>query len=74
MKHTILESFTIKNSLQNLAKFHDGIFELEILGIFTTVLSLKTIQKSSQKTCKQPKKCISRNKRKFEKKKEKRKI
>ena len=29
--HTILETFTKKNSLWNLTRFHGGIFELEIL-------------------------------------------
>ena len=49
MKHTILEAFTKKNSLRNLTRFHDGLFDLELLEISTTVLSLKRIKKSSQK-------------------------
>ena len=34
---TISETFTKKNPLQNLARFHDWLFELEILEVFTTV-------------------------------------
>ena len=41
--HTILETLTKKNSLQNLTMFYGGLFELEILEIFTTVFFLKTI-------------------------------
>ena len=49
MKHSIFEAFTKKNSLRNLTRFHDGLFDLELLEISTTVLSLKRIKKSSQK-------------------------
>ena len=49
MKHTILKAFTKKNSLRNLTRFHDGLFDLELLEISTKVLSLKRIKKSSQK-------------------------
>ena len=41
--HTILETLTKKNSLQNLTMFNGGLFELEILEIFTTVFFLKAI-------------------------------
>ena len=59
MKHTILEAFTKKNSLRNLTRFHYGLFDLDLLEISTTVLSLKRIKKSSQKRCKWPKNCLT---------------
>ena len=34
---------TKKNLLRNLTRFHGGLFELEILEIFTTVFLLKTV-------------------------------
>ena len=43
IQHTILETLTKKNSLRNLAKFHGGLFELEILEIFITAFLLNTI-------------------------------
>ena len=42
IQHLILETFTKKNSLQNLTRFYGGRFDLEILEIFTAFL-LKTI-------------------------------
>ena len=41
---TTLETFTKKNSLQNLTSFHGGLFELEILEIFTAFLSITIIR------------------------------
>ena len=43
IQHTIFEI------LQNLTRFHDGIFELELLEIFATVFLLKTIEKRERK-------------------------
>ena len=43
IQHTILKTLTKKNSLRNLAKFHDELFELEILEIFITAFLLNTI-------------------------------
>ena len=43
IKHTILETCTKKKSLRNLTRFHGGLFELEILEIFTAAFLLKTI-------------------------------
>ena len=40
---TILEIYTKKNSLRNLARLHGGLFELDILEIFATAFLLKTI-------------------------------
>ena len=42
-QYTILEISTKKNSLRNLTRFYGGLFELEILEIFTTAYLLKTI-------------------------------
>ena len=67
-QHTILETFTKKKSLRNLSRYH-GLFELEVLEIFTTdfYLNLTFFQvlqgtllknekkKKSQKRCKPPK-------------------
>ena len=39
----ILETFTKRHLLRNLTRFHSGLFELEILEIFTIAFSLKTI-------------------------------
>ena len=39
----LLETFTNKNSLRNLTRFNGGLFELEILEIFTTAFLLKII-------------------------------
>ena len=58
-EYTILETFTKKNSLRNLTRFHDGLFESEILKIFTSVLSLKVIKESPQKRCNPPKNCLT---------------
>ena len=40
---TISETFTKKNPLQNLARFHGWLFELEILEVFTTGFLLMAI-------------------------------
>ena len=42
-QYNSFEISTKKNSLRNLARFHSGLFELEILEIFTIVFLLKTI-------------------------------
>ena len=39
----LLETFTNKNSLRNLTRFNGGLFESEILEIFTTAFLLKII-------------------------------
>ena len=52
IQHTILEISTKENSLQNLTRFHSGIFELEIQEIFTTAFLLK-------KRCKSAKNCLT---------------
>ena len=39
----ILETFTKKNLLRKLTRFHDGLFEPWILEMFTTAFLLKTI-------------------------------
>ena len=41
--HTTLEIFTKNNSLCSLITFHGGLFELEILKIFITILLLNSI-------------------------------
>ena len=38
-----METFSKKNSLQNLTRFPVEFFDLEFLGIFTTAFLLKTI-------------------------------
>ena len=38
-----LGTFTKKNLLRNLTRFHGGFFELEIIGIFRAAFLLKTI-------------------------------
>ena len=35
-QHTVNETFTKKKSLRDLTRFHGGLFELEILEIFST--------------------------------------
>ena len=72
-KHIILETFTKKNSLQNVTSFHG---ELEILEIFPATFLLKTIirtwiilkilqsallknEKKYLKWCKPPKNCLT---------------
>ena len=42
-QHTILEICTKRNSLQNLTRFHGGLFELEIPESFTRAFLFKTI-------------------------------
>ena len=42
-QYNILETFSKKNSLRNLARFHSVLFELKILEILTTAFLLKTI-------------------------------
>ena len=41
-QHTTFETFK-KNLQRNLKRFHDGLFELEVLEIITTAFLLKTI-------------------------------
>ena len=43
IQHTFLETLTKKNSLRNLARFYGGLFQYEILEIFTKGLLLKII-------------------------------
>ena len=43
IQHPIRETFTKKNSLQNLIRFHGGLFDLKILEISTTVFWLKLL-------------------------------
>ena len=43
IQHSNLDTFTKKNSLRNLARFHGGLFELIILEIFTIAFLLKTM-------------------------------
>ena len=45
IQHTILKTFTEKNSLQKLTKFHGGLFYLKIVEIFTAAFSLKLLFK-----------------------------
>ena len=40
---TILESFTKKNSLWNLKRLHGGLFEVEVLEIFTTTFFVQIV-------------------------------
>ena len=89
-KHIILETFTKKNSLQNVTSFHG---ELEILEIFPATFLLKTIirtwiilkilqsallknEKKYLKWCKPPKNCLTQQERRktLKKEKEKRKM
>ena len=59
IQNTIVDTFTKKNPLRNLTGFHDELYELEILEIFTTMLSLKAIKKSPQERCEPPKNCLT---------------
>ena len=43
IQHGILDRYSKKGSLRNLTSFHGGLFELEILEIFTTAFLLKAI-------------------------------
>ena len=42
-QHIFVEKFTKKNSLQNLTRFHSGLFEFEILEILQQFFFKKTI-------------------------------
>ena len=43
IQHTISETFTKKNPLRNLTRFYGGLFEFDILEVFTTAFLRKAI-------------------------------
>ena len=43
IQHIVVEKFTKKNSLQNLTRFHSGLFEFEILEILQQLFKKKLL-------------------------------